>query len=137
MFCVEDVKDEFLLCGICIKEFDEEIYILWVFLCFYIFCYLCMKKILKENLMVCLFCKVEYVLLSDGIYVFLKDFIRWNLIEFLKVWKRFFDIFCKDCFDDNIVVDFCKECYIFMCLDCMCVYWRSLVFRIYFIIDIK
>lgn len=44
-----------------------------------------MKKILKGNLMVCLFCKVEYVLLSDGIYVFLKDFIRWNLIEFLKV----------------------------------------------------
>lgn len=83
MLRAEDVKDEFLLCGICTKEFDEEIHTPRVLPCLHTFCQSCMKKILKGNLMVCPFCKVEYALPSDGIFVFPKDSTRRNLIEFL------------------------------------------------------
>lgn len=137
MLRAEDVKDEFLLCGICTKEFDEEIHTPRVLPCLHTFCQSCMKKILKGNLMVCPFCKVEYALPSDGIFVFPKDSTRRNLIEFLKVRKRSSDILCKDCPDDNVAADFCKECYIFMCLDCTRAHRRSLASRTHPTVDIK
>lgn len=137
MLRVEDVKEEFLLCGICTKEFDEEIHIPRVLPCLHTFCQGCMKRILKGNLMVCPFCKVEYALPSDGVYVFPKDSTRRNLIEFLNVRKRSSDILCKDCPDDNIAANFCKDCYIFMCVDCTKAHSRSLASRNHLTVDMK
>ncbi|XP_061194782.1 E3 ubiquitin-protein ligase TRIM56-like [Saccostrea echinata] len=129
MLRAEDVKEEFLLCPICTKEFDEEIHTPRVLPCLHTFCQACMRKILKQNLLVCPFCKVEYALPSDGIYVFPKDSTRRNLIEFLRVRKRSSDILCKDCPDDNVAEDFCRECCIFMCTECTRAHKRSLASR--------
>lgn len=137
MLRAEEVKEEFLICAICTKEFDEEIYIPRVLPCLHTFCQACMKKILKQNLLVCPFCKVEYALPSDGIYVFPKDSTRRNLIEFLRVRKRSSDILCKDCPDDNIAADFCKECCIFMCVECTRAHKRSLASRGHVTMNIK
>lgn len=129
MLRAEDVKEEFLTCCICTKEFDEDLYVPRVLPCLHTFCQTCLKKMLKGEILSCPMCKTEYLLPTEGVYVFPKDATRRNLIEFLRVRKRSSDIICKDCPDDNVASEFCKECYIFMCLECTRAHRRSLASR--------
>ncbi|CAG2210136.1 TRIM56 [Mytilus edulis] len=92
---------------------------------------------LKGEVLPCPMCKTEYLLPSEGIYVFPKDATRRNLIEFLRVRKRSSDIICKDCPDDNIASEFCKECYIFMCLECTRAHRRSLASRNHAVLSVE
>lgn len=137
MLRAEDVKEEFLVCSICTREFDEELYVPRVLPCLHTFCQTCLRKMLKGEILICPVCKTEYILPSEGIYVFPKDATRRNLIEFLRVRKRSSDIICKDCPDDNIASEFCKECYIFMCLECTRAHRRSLASRTHGVLSVE
>ncbi|CAG2227577.1 unnamed protein product [Mytilus edulis] len=100
-----------------------------------------LSKLFEENVkrgsIAMSMCKTEYLLPSEGIYVFPKDATRRNLIEFLRVRKRSSDIICKDCPDDNVASEFCKECYIFMCLECTRAHRRSLASRNHAVLSVE
>ncbi|KAH3810857.1 hypothetical protein DPMN_139255 [Dreissena polymorpha] len=50
MLRAEDVKEEFLVCSICTREYDEEEHVPRVLPCLHTFCQQCLKKLVKGNL---------------------------------------------------------------------------------------
>lgn len=137
MLRAEDVKEEFLVCSICTREFDEDAHVPRILPCLHSFCQLCLKKIVKAKSIECPLCKQDHELPKGGISGLAKDTTRRNLIDFIKVRKRSSEILCKDCPEDQTATDFCKECYIFMCPDCTNAHKRSLASRKHSVLTIK
>ena len=136
MLRAEDVKEEFLICGICTREYDEENHVPRILPCLHSFCQMCLRKIVRISVIECPLCKQEHPVPADGIQGFAKDTTRRNLIDFINVRRRSSDILCKDCPEDQTAKDFCKECYIFMCPDCTRAHKRSLASRKHSVLSI-
>lgn len=137
MLRAEDVKEEFLVCSICTHEYDEKSHVPRILPCLHTFCQECLKKLVKSTLIICPLCKQDFDLPQGGIAGLAKDTTRRNLIDFIKVRKRSSEILCKDCPEDLTAVDFCKECYIFMCPECSKAHRRSLASRKHSVLSIK
>ena len=137
MLRAEDVQEEFLVCGICTREYDEESHVPRILPCLHTFCQECLKKLPKGNLLACPLCKQKHELPKHGVIGFAKDTTRRNLIDFIKVRKRSSDILCKDCPEDATATDFCKECYIFMCPECTKAHKRSYASKKHIVLTIK
>ncbi|KAL5003976.1 hypothetical protein ScPMuIL_017432 [Solemya velum] len=137
MLRAEDVKEEFLLCIVCTREFDEDVHIPRVLPCLHTFCNFCVRKLVKNNFVACPLCKTKHDIPKDGTQGFAKDTTRRNLLDFLKVRKRASDILCKDCPDDSTASDFCRDCYIFMCSECTRAHRRSLASRRHSLMSIQ
>lgn len=137
MLRVDDIKDEFLVCSICTREYDEGSHVPRILPCLHTFCQHCLKKLTKGQIISCPLCKQSHCLSRDGVASLAKDTTRRNLIDFIKVHKRSSDILCKDCPEDQTAADFCKECYIFMCPECTKAHKRSLASRTHTVLTIK
>ena len=137
MLRAEDVKEEFLICGICTREYDEDSHVPRILPCLHSFCQTCLRKIVKYNTIECPLCKQEHTVPTEGVNGFAKDTTRRNLIDFINVRRRSSEILCKDCPEDQTAKDFCKECYIFMCSDCTRAHKRSLASRKHNVLTIK
>jgi len=136
MIRAEDVKEEFLVCSVCTHEYNEEDLVPRVLPCLHTFCQSCIKKIVKGSYINCPLCKQTHELPNGNITGLAKDTTRRNLIDFIKVRKRSSEILCKDCPEDNTANDFCKECYIFMCVECTKAHRRSLASRKHAVLSI-
>ncbi|KAL3848121.1 hypothetical protein ACJMK2_018999 [Sinanodonta woodiana] len=136
MLRAEDVKEEFLICSVCMSEFDEDRHVPRVLPCLHTFCHQCLQQMAKGSKLHCPVCKSEHVIPKQDIYGFPKDTTRRNLIDFLRVRKRSSDILCKDCPEDKTAADFCKECYIFMCVECTKAHKRSYASRKHTVVSI-
>lgn len=137
MLRADDVKEEFLVCGICTREYDEESHVPRVLPCLHTFCQQCLKKLVKNQYIDCPLCKQRHELPGSNIALLAKDTTRRNLIDFIRVRKRSSEILCKDCPEEQSACDFCKECYIFMCSECTKAHKRSLASRKHTVLTIK
>ncbi|OWF56684.1 E3 ubiquitin-protein ligase TRIM56 [Mizuhopecten yessoensis] len=131
------VQQEFLRCNACSEDYDEEIHIPRVLPCLHTHCQVCIRKLSTTNIIICPNCRTKNRLPTTGVRGLPIDTTRRNLCEFIKLRKTDSCITCKDCPEDNEASGFCKDCNIYLCLDCKETHKRSIATRSHEILKIE
>lgn len=126
---IDDLKDDFLNCENCKKEYDEKTHIPRVLPCLHTYCQRCLGDITRDWTVVCPSCKSQHHIPGDNVGNFPKDNTRRSLRDFFHLKKKGQRVSCRDCPDSGVAAFFCKECYSFMCHECRKAHLRNFMSR--------
>ncbi|XP_033759354.1 transcription intermediary factor 1-alpha-like [Pecten maximus] len=132
-----DVQQEFLSCSICSENYDDEFHIPRVLPCLHTYCQVCLPKLSTNSVIICPVCNAKSRLPTSGVRGFPIDTTRRNFREFVKLKNDNSCIACNDCPDDNTASDFCKNCNIYLCLECKHIHRRSIASASHVILSIE
>lgn len=115
---ISKLKEQFLECGVCFQEYDEDAHHPRLLPCLHSFCLSCLEKILKNNTLKCPVCLSQHEAPKNDISIFRKDNTRRDLLDFVRVKNAPSKITCECCVDENQATYRCKECCEFLCDEC-------------------
>ncbi|KAJ8310256.1 hypothetical protein KUTeg_012121 [Tegillarca granosa] len=136
MLPAKELSKEFLICSECREEFDQENNIPRILFCLHTFCEKCLNQLVVRNSIVCPSCKTKSDLSPGGVQCLPEDVSRRNMVEFAKVKERTSEILCRDCPDDNQASGFCRDCHIYMCIECTDTHRRSVASKSHTVLSI-
>ncbi|VDI56597.1 Hypothetical predicted protein [Mytilus galloprovincialis] len=126
---IDDLKDDFLICENCKREYDEKTHIPRVLPCLHTYCQRCLGDITRDWTVACPTCKSQHHIPGDSVANFPKDNTRRSLRDFVHLKKKGQRVACRDCPDSGVAAFFCKDCYSFMCHECRKAHLRNFMSR--------
>lgn len=111
-------QNAFLLCPICEKEYDDRRGAPRVLPCLHTCCSTCLQDLLNDNELCCQECQTRFDKTIDGIEAFPMDTAIRNYYDFIRVQLRPQEVPCTDCPDEANAQTFCRDCFLFMCIEC-------------------
>ena len=131
---IEELDDDFIICSICNKEYDENGRFPKLLPCLHTLCSECVDASVRGTLVRCGVCQEDHKLSRDA--QILADSTMRNMMDLIKIQRKPSLILCSDCPDKNSGVDFCKECYVFLCSECTSAHKRTQITRKHVIIPL-
>ncbi|XP_021377749.1 transcription intermediary factor 1-alpha-like isoform X3 [Mizuhopecten yessoensis] len=126
---MEDVNDDFVVCSVCTKEYDNEKRVPRVLLCLHSCCSSCLDDLTVKREVECPKCNTRHESSNESSTDFPVDSASRNFIDFLRVQRKPTEIPCTDCPDQDLAEAFCKECFVFMCGVCSSAHKRTQLTR--------
>ena len=131
---IDDIDDEFIICSACNKEYDENGRFPKLLPCLHTLCTKCVDASVRGTLVRCGVCQEDHKLSSNT--EILPDSTMRNMMNLIKIQRKPSLILCSDCPDSNNGADFCKECHVFLCLECTSAHKRTQITRKHVIIPL-
>ncbi|XP_033760272.1 transcription intermediary factor 1-alpha-like isoform X3 [Pecten maximus] len=126
---MEEVVDDFVVCTVCSKEYDNDKRVPRVLLCLHSCCSSCLDDLTVKREVECPKCKTRHESSNESLTDFPVDSASRNFIDFLRVQRKPTEIPCTDCPDEEFAETFCKECFAFMCGVCTNAHKRTQLTR--------
>lgn len=132
---IEDLDDDFIICSVCSNEYDEIERFPKLLPCLHTLCTKCVESSVRGNLVRCGVCKEDNKLTREA--QILPDSTMRNMMDLIKIQRKPSLILCSDCPDGNNGVDFCKECYVFLCTECTSAHKRTQLTRKHVVVPLE
>ena len=132
---IDDLDDDFIICSVCNNEYDENGRFPKLLPCLHTLCSQCVDASVRGTLVRCGVCQEDHKLSEES--QILPDSTMRNMMDMIKLQRKSSLILCSDCPDKNNGVDFCKECYVFLCTECTSAHRRTQVTRKHVVIPIE
>lgn len=130
-------QNAFLLCPICEKEYDDRRGAPRVLPCLHTCCSTCLQDLLNDNELCCQECQTRFDKTIDGIEAFPMDTAIRNYYDFIRVQLRPQEVPCTDCPDEANAQTFCRDCFLFMCIECTRAHKRTQVTKKHILASIE
>ncbi|XP_033760660.1 tripartite motif-containing protein 3-like [Pecten maximus] len=126
---VQQLKERFLECPVCLEEFSQETRLPRVLPCLHTHCDSCLKNIMKDASVKCTLCLKIYPVPDENLGVFPTDYTRKDLQDFVRASLHRHDLVCEGCSSNDTAKFRCTTCGHFLCEACKDAHGRLVVFQ--------
>ncbi|KAK3609707.1 hypothetical protein CHS0354_011395 [Potamilus streckersoni] len=132
---LDDLGEDFMLCEKCKDEYDDNKRCPKLLPCLHTICSACAQTSVNNGLIQCPVCTEEHVLNNNEPLPV--DSTTQNMLDMIRIQRESSGIMCSDCPDDGKGVNFCKDCYAFLCIECTTAHKRTHITRRHSITSIQ
>ncbi|XP_069104870.1 tripartite motif-containing protein 3-like [Argopecten irradians] len=126
---VNELKERFLECPVCLEEFTQESRIPRVLPCLHTHCDTCLKAMMKDASVKCTLCQKSYAVPDENLCIFPTDYTRKDLQDFVHASLCRKDLICEGCTSKESAKFRCTTCAHFLCDACRGAHARLVVFQ--------
>ncbi|KAL3848012.1 hypothetical protein ACJMK2_018897 [Sinanodonta woodiana] len=132
---LDDLGEDFMLCEKCKDEYDDNKRCPKLLPCLHTICSTCAQTSANNGLIQCPVCTEEHVLNNNEPLPV--DSTTQNMFDMIRIQRESSGIKCSDCPDEGKGVNFCKDCYAFLCIECTTAHKRTHITRRHSITSIQ